>query len=135
MIPLWVQRYVGVPFKEKGRAWDGWDCWGCVRMVLQERQGIMLPSYTEGYDTSEDRDEIAAMMRGETTSHWQPVGELEVHPCDGIVLRILGMPIHFGVVVAPGLFLHALRGVGTVVERWDSLLWQRRVVGFLRWQP
>jgi cell wall-associated NlpC family hydrolase len=135
MIPHWVQPYVGVPFKEKGRDRSGWDCWGCLSVALHEQRGIEVPSYTEGYATTQDRDEIAAMMRGEIARQWQPVDESDVQPFDAITLRILGMPMHCGLVIAPGLFLHALRGIGTVVERWDSLLWRKRVMGFVRWHP
>ncbi len=134
-IPAWAQQYVGVPFKERGRDRAGWDCWGCVRAVYQEQRGIELPSYVEGYQTVTDVKEIEAMMRGEVASNWVEVPPAEVAVFDGIMLRVMGEPIHFGVIVAPYFFLHALKSVGTVIERYDSILWNKRVLAFMRWRP
>lgn len=133
MIPLWVAPYVKVPFKEKGRDWSGWDCWGCVRMVLREQLGLTVPSYTEDYQTTNDREEIVAIMRGEAALHWQEIQMPEAALFDCIELRISGLPIHFGIVVSPPWFLHATKS-GTACERWDSVLWKQRIMGFVRWR-
>lgn len=129
----WATKYIGLPYREKGRDRTGLDCWGLVRYVLHEERGLTLPSYTEDYATSQDTHEIEALMRGEIVSHWTTIAVADAQPFDGIVLRMLGHPIHFGLVVAPPYFMHALRGAGTVLERWDSLMWQKRVLGAARW--
>ena len=50
----WTRRYIGVPYAKKGRSMDGADCWGLVRIVLDEQFGIAVPSYSDLYDGSED---------------------------------------------------------------------------------
>jgi hypothetical protein len=56
----------------------------------------------------------------------------DARECDALSLRIAGLPVHVGVVVAPPWFLHTMRGAGSVVERWDAPAWARRVLGAFR---
>jgi len=129
----WAQAYLGVPYVEKGRDRSGWDCWGMVRHILAEQRGLVLPSYTERYTTDRDRLEIEALMRGEILEHWTMIPLSDARPFDGVLIRILGHPIHCGLVVQPPFFLHAIRRIGTVMERWDSAIWEKRVLGAARW--
>jgi cell wall-associated NlpC family hydrolase len=84
-----------------------------------------------GVATPEDLEDIASIVRGER-SRWVAVDEKDARPGDVIEIRIQGLPCHVGIVIAPRLFLHALRDVGGVVERWDDMMWRRRVLGFWR---
>jgi len=36
-IPYWAGHYIGLHFREHGRTVAGADCWGLVRLVLQEQ--------------------------------------------------------------------------------------------------
>jgi cell wall-associated NlpC family hydrolase len=44
MIPNWAAQYVGLPFRDKGRARTGLDCYGLVVLVLREQFGVEVPS-------------------------------------------------------------------------------------------
>ncbi len=51
---------------------------------------------------------------------------------DVVLLRLRGLPIHVGLVVARGWMLHVEAKVDSVLERFDGLEWRRRVLGTYR---
>lgn len=133
MRPAWVQEYMGIPFLEKGRSREGLDCYGLVRLVLQEQRGIELPSYAEEYATTTDAEEITALYRGEVAAQWQEIPVPSARLFDVAVLRMMGEPIHFALVLDPPYFLHVFRETDVSVERLDALIWQKRLVRVMRW--
>ena len=134
MQPAWARSYLGIPFQEKGRTRTGLDCYGLVRLVFHEQLGIELPSYAEDYATTTDAVEIAALFQGELASQWHEIPLAQAQLFDVVILRILGEPIHFALVLDPPYFLHVFRGTDVTVERWDSLTWQKRLVGVVRFE-
>ncbi len=139
MDSAWATQYLAIPFLEKGRTRAGVDCYGLARLIYAEQRGILLPSYDESYETVQDTHEIVSLLEGAVGSAWKEVPLVEASEYDGLLLRILGHPTHFGIVLRPPWFIHAIKDTsaktGKVrIERWDSLLWQRRVMGALRCQ-
>lgn len=126
-----LQQLLGVPFKDKGRDLSGFDCWGLVRYVLLHEFGIEVPSYTENYQTWKDVEEIAALVQGQSLG-WQDIPVPAAQPGDVLILRILGRPWHVGVITDRPWFMHADYTNGTVRARYDSLQWQKRIVGVSR---
>ena len=132
-LPDWVSAYVGLPFKEGGRHRDGLDCYGLLRLVINERFAGAVPEY-EGiaYLPGEDMSLLAALM-DERIRLWRPIAIGEEQPGDGVLLRVMGLPIHVGVVVAPGFMLHIEKNCDSVLERFTAgSRWERRVLGFYR---
>lgn len=139
MRPTWATRYLTIPFCEKGRDEAGVDCYGLVRLIYQRERGITLPSYTEDYTTTDDVREIRRLLAGEVGTQWQEISLATVALFDGLVFRIMGQPIHFGMVLEAPWFIHAAkvdkRQTGKVwIERWDSIVWEKRLIGAVRWQ-
>ncbi len=126
-----VNRYIGLPYKDKGRSIEGVDCWGLVRLVYQAEFGIELPSYTECYASATEAAEIDKLITGERGA-WTEVLPGQERLGDIIVLRLLGHPMHVGVIVEPGMMVHILEGVNAVCERYTGILWRRRIVCILR---
>lgn len=126
-----LSRFIGVPFKEKGRDFDGWDCWGLAICFYRAQFGIELPSYTEDYKTTEDEAEIGALVRREKLA-WEELPIEQAHCGDLLIMRMRGQPMHCGVVLDPPVFLHVHDGMNAVKERWDSIKWQHRIVCVLR---
>lgn len=139
MMPAaWVQSYLDIPFRDNGRDRTGVDCYGLVRLVYHDRLGIDLPSYAEQYETANDTKEILRLIQGSVGSSWHEVPMTDAQPYDGVMFRIAGQPTHCGVVVNPPWFLHTIKRLHgkpgkTWCERWDALLWRRRVLGAVRW--
>ena len=115
--------YVPIPFEENGRGRDGCDCWGLVQLVYRENYGIELPDYRDDYGLEADE---------RTLSRWY---EVEEHrPGDVVLSTIDGTRLHVGVVVRPGIMLNTRRGVGTVIECYETKLWKPKVIGVYRYR-
>lgn len=131
-----ISHYVGIPYLLHGTNREGIDCWGLPRLWYREQYGIELPSFGDRYGRELDeveRAHIADLVRGES-EQWQRIRQGHEQRGDLILLRILGEESHIGLVVDTGRFLHARQGTDSCVERYDSPIWARRVVGFYRWR-
>lgn len=129
----WINNYVGIPFKDKGRTREGLDCWGLVRLFYQERFDLVLPSYEESYPSavSDDLEELGRLIRGEM-GPWREITEPRFG--DGVLLRMVGQPVHCGIIVDPAgkKMLHIEKGIDSCIEHYDGVRWKRRVLGFYR---
>lgn len=132
-----VGRFIGVPWRERGRTPEtGWDCWGAYRWVLRETLGVELPSLDGGYtDADPRRDAGERGRRADAMRVGTEALGVEVEspaPGDCLVFRMLGAPIHVGLYVGGGQFLHVPPGVDTCLERMDSPTWKPRLLGIYR---
>ena len=134
MRPAWAAEYLKLPFLPRGRDRSGVDCYGLVRLVFQEQRGIVLPSYADGYASVEDTAEIMTLCRGEIARRWHAVPLADASLFDVIVFRIKGDPIHVGLVLDAEYFLHTMKGIWSVLERWQSLAWRHRIVEVVRYE-
>jgi cell wall-associated NlpC family hydrolase len=125
-------RFVGIPWKDKGRDSSGCDCWGLVRIVYQEILGINLPNYGEDYSNLADKKELAALI-GKGASLWKEVKEGEEEVLDLVLLRQSGLPIHVGVVIGRGLMLHVPTEQSSTIVSYRGLLYKKRVDSFYRY--
>lgn len=133
MMPAWVRDFIGIPWTERGRDRTGCDCFGLLRLCLSEQFGVRLPSYTEDYVTTADREEIARLIRVELgAGPWCEIPLTDAQPGDGVLFRIEGDPMHIGVVIAPPQFLHVRRGANACIEDWTRPQWARRLLGAYR---
>jgi cell wall-associated NlpC family hydrolase len=129
--PAWVSCFIGIPFLARGRSSHGYDCWGLVRAVLTARFDVAVPSYAEGYDDIRDHGRLAALVEAGKVE-WSEVKPGDERPGDVLLLRLRGLPIHVGLLVAPGWMLHTREATGSILERFDGLAWGRRVLGIYR---
>jgi probable lipoprotein NlpC len=128
----WSNAYVGIPFAEHGRTREGCDCWGLVRLVYGDR-AILLPSYAEGYATTLERAEIAALIAGAAgAAPWRPVPLEGMADLDILVFRRGLHDAHVGLAVAPGRMLHVTGGQAARLDRIDDGRWRPRLAGVFR---
>jgi cell wall-associated NlpC family hydrolase len=126
-------RFVGIPYLDRGRGLCGCDCWGLVRLVFSELRGIDLPSYVERYVTASDRVAMARLIAGEMDD-WEEVPAGQEMKFDGALMREGGFPRHVGIVTAPGQLLHVQTGETSRIERYRSGILANRIVGFYRYR-
>ncbi|MFW5909185.1 MAG: C40 family peptidase [Thiohalospira sp.] len=118
--------YIGLPFADRGRGPEAFDCWGLYRWVLRREWGVALPSYAEDYPSALELAEVAALIRRESLV-WGAVPRGGERPGDMVVLRLRGDPWHVGLITEPGWMLHIHRRTDSIHERYDSTLWRHRV--------
>lgn len=128
-----ISPYMHLSFVERGRDHAGVDCYGLHYLICHEQLGLAVPSYSEGYATTKDKEEIAAIINRERLATWQPVKPEEVQEGDLVILRITGRPWHCGTMLSKTKFLHIEEGANVCREDITSTRWARRVEGFFRW--
>jgi hypothetical protein len=123
------EKYIGIPYLEKGRDTAGLDCWGLVRLIYKEVYNIDLPSFQDSY-VLEDDERIAELF-AQYKEGWQPV---ETPVCGDLVLfRILGVTQHVGVMINNTQFVHVRQNSNSAVESVANAKWAKRVVGFYKY--
>lgn len=124
-------KYVGIPFVEKGRDFSGLDCWGLIRLVYMEQLGIVLPVFDEY--TLEDKQVVDSLISG-NMDPWKEVPEGEEQVGDGLLMELIRRP-HIAVVVSPasGLMLHTERVYGARIQDYRSSEYRNRLRGFYRY--
>jgi cell wall-associated NlpC family hydrolase len=134
-LPDWVERYIGIPYVEAGRdpvADGGLDCWGLLVLIWREQYGVDLPAYDgPHWAKGANRAAIAAAIRAEQERYTDVAAGAE-REGDGILLRLLGQPLHVGLVVAPGWMIHTHETAAVCIESYRGMAWARRVMGFRR---
>jgi cell wall-associated NlpC family hydrolase len=125
-----VEKYLGIPFKDKGRDFSGCDCWGLVRLFLLGEFGIEIDSLWESYAHCRDIESIKKLVEEEKT-RWMPVEGPE-NKGDVLDLSLSKRDFHVGVLAAPGRILHVERGGFSRLDPETSQMICRRVRG--RWR-
>jgi len=134
-----VRRALLVPFKDKGRDWDGWDCWGLIYVAQREVWGRCLPlhigEYADAGDTADSRryldDVIRKNIEAACLSVWHQVPAPKQG--DVAVVRMANRPIHVALCIGNQSCLHVLKGSGTHIFSSSGLVWRRRIEGYYRY--
>jgi cell wall-associated NlpC family hydrolase len=127
----WANRYVGIPWKEKGRDWDGIDCWGTVYLPYKFERDIALPDYLDWYSTTDELQCIVEAIGQEKCGQWEKVFRLnEAQAFDVLVMRRGAYPSHVGLMVDYRHFLHITRNSDSYIERLDNV--KMRIEGVYR---
>ncbi len=130
---MWSNKYIKIPFAEKGRTEQGCDCWGLARLIYKQELGIELPSLLD-YNNTKDSDKISDLYKN-TSEKWISIANGEEQVYDIVVLNMMGSPTHIGVIVEKGVMIHCEYGKGTIIARYDDNMfqWFRKIRGFYRY--
>lgn len=127
-----ADRFLSIPFRSRGRSYDGADCWGLVWLYYRDVLGIDLVDWSEVPATA-----LRSISRliAEHKREWRVVAE----PRDGdvVVMRALSDrgPIedtHVGLVVNRRYVLHTEQQSGARLERLSAPHVAARVIDFRR---
>lgn len=140
MAPRWVEKYLGIPFKERGLTREGCDCWGLVRLILLEQMDLHLPEHpeiSEGATLAKLRTIVAAAA----SPTWHEVVRGSECVYDVVLMRghvehaehKYQRPIHIGLVVVPGTLIHVEVGSNvSITDYRRDIRTKNRVHGFYR---
>lgn len=122
-----IERYIGIPFKSHGRDFSGCDCYGLVRLVLQEEKGITLPDFWD-YEDANRPENVQGIIAANTTG----LGFRKDTPEEGdvVLYKIFGYPSHMGLYVGKGRVLHVMRKFFSVCVPVEHGILRGRVEGF-----
>jgi hypothetical protein len=125
---MWSNKYIGIPFKDKGRDINGIDCWGLARLIYKQEYNIDLPNFSTDYeenDTLRMQDLIAQYKEG-----WEKI-ETPIEGCL-ILFNIMGSETHIGIAVSDTHFVHSREGMDSAIESFDSFKWNKRISGYYK---
>ena len=110
---------IRVPFIEKGRTYEGWDCWGLIRCAYKDVYNIALPSFVDNYESVKEQRLLATLIDiHKKKAMWRQIG---IKPGCIAVIHNLGQPTHMGLVISNYDIIHTQEGIGTIVQNIKEL--------------
>jgi len=122
-----IRRYLGIPFKHKGRTRDGLDCWGFLKLVFAD---LGYQIYDPGIDYKKDwGSEGENYFLEHYYLQWKQVSRAERF--DVVLLEnSKGIANHAGLILSRGRFIHCAVKSGVIVSRFNDF--KNRIHGFYR---
>lgn len=128
-----LDRFVGLPYLDKGRSVEGVDCYGLLCLVYHQTLDIELASHVDRSVTSADRKAIAALIADELDG-WVAIAEGHERAFDAVLIRVGRDVMHVGMVVCPGKLLHVESGETSRIEPYRTGKLRHRLAGFYRYR-
>lgn len=129
MLPEWAGEYVGLPYRDRGRGPDAFDCWGLVRHVLIERADLPVPDCAQQYQGAGDLSGTERAF-ADYLGAWVPVQQPQRF--DVAVYRLQGR-LHCALVLGAGWMLHVGAGFNpSLCDRLDRWYWTNRLENYYR---
>jgi len=133
---MWAGEYLTIPFVDHGRDHSGCDCYGLGRLVLKEQKNIELPSLLDVYDDIKDTAKLQQHITYTAAQEkmWQPIPKNNEQEFDFIIMRIMGLPVHMGIVTRKGWMLHIIDGSNANEVPYTKGEWSLpgKIIGFYR---
>lgn len=116
----WAIHYLNKPWVSGGVGPDEFDCWGFVRYLKREREGIELPVIA--VDGNDPRAVLKAFRQHPELQRYA-VHEKNPQPGDVVLMKHSKHPTHCGlwIDVDGGGVLHCAQGSGVVFQTLHSL--------------
>jgi NlpC/P60 family len=116
---------LGKPFAEGARGPEAFDCVG-IALEVARRLGKQLPDYLSS------EAELHAQLSGDGSTLADCPQIARPEPGCLVLFRMSSSEHHIGTMIDPYRMIHTLPCTGCVIERINSNLWQRKVIGFYR---
>jgi len=120
-------------FKDKGRDYEGWDCYAVLYLGYKDVLGIELPSFIDDYVNAGNDKASRRVIHDIILAQkhfWIKVEKPQAF--DVALFRIGNTETHLGLMIDKNRFLHCEKKINTVIERIDSMIWKNRIEGIYR---
>ena len=128
-----MEQLIGIPYKDKGRDFDGCDCWGLARLFNKLILDKDIPDYSGIYLGAEDVNSVASAIEC-NKGNWTEVTYDTLRPGDVILIRGTDYIAHVGVHLRGSDMLHTMKGRDSVKENFLSHKWKHKIEGYYRWE-
>jgi len=124
-----TSKYIKIPYRDRGRSFDGCDCFGLAILVYREEWDRKIADVF--YPSAEDQEAVARLI---DVSAPTINAEQTERPIEGdlILMREGGQPSHIGIYIDGGICLHTSRRFGTCCERIDGPRLKSKIMGYYR---
>ena len=126
-----MNKYIGIPFVDRGNSIDGADCYGILRLIYRDALSIELPEF---HGSCNSTKLIFSDYLKQIAEHWELVEEPKIYDVVAMAHdpRHPRVIQHFGLYIGDGLVLHTLENIGSHVIKLEELKYY--VKGIYRWQ-
>jgi hypothetical protein len=127
-----IENFIGVPFLDKGRTFNGCDCYGLVKLYYKEILNIEIP---ETIITADKPRRIFANYLKEISENWKP--------CEPKANAVIAMSVnsefpnlvtHFAVMIDDKRFIDTRENMSSYLTNIDDERIKNQIKGFYQWQ-
>jgi len=128
-----MTRYLQIPFVDKGRTFQGADCYGLVKLYFKNELNINIP---ETNITAEQPNRIMINYLNEISKNWEEIQ----HPETNCVIALAmhenhpKLVTHFAVMINDKKVLHTLRKINAHIVDVDNIQIKPFIKGYFRWK-
>lgn len=124
-----IFRYVGIPYKHRGRDLTGLDCWGLPILIYRDIFGIELLDL-DNYEQDWAKEGKNLFLENYTKQFEQikkpeKLSIILFYSADKKIVN------HSGIYLENGKFIHCIKA-GVVISRLMDKIWKNRIQGFYR---
>ena len=119
-------KYIGIPYLDKGRDYNGVDCYGLLYLVYKDIKKIILPHLSAEYATANKAEYESLRNTHSLFDEWT---EIEIPNAFDVGLFRIGRIFHVGICInqRPLTMMHILSGSNVTIERVDQIVWKNRI--------
>lgn len=128
--------YIGLPYYRGGRTREGLDCYGLLRLYLQEA-GVHLPAHHDTIDFVDVTNQFNFEIRN---GQWRKIDANDRRAFDAVTMwafplingRHVKLPCHVAVLTDKDHILDIDEGKSSLRTRVDHPLYRNRLINFYR---